>query len=74
MTPIQILAEALAAHALANYNAGGWDVIVECYDLDDIAQELAEADAQSLQDAIAVFADRVDVWADGQADADNSAF
>jgi len=66
--------DALKAHALSNYDTGGWDVIVECYDDDQIYSDLAAADAYTLDDAIAVYARVVDVWADRQADAENSAF
>jgi hypothetical protein len=52
------------AYALEHYEDGGWDVIVECWSDDDIALALAD---NTLYAAIDIFADR-------QADAINSAF
>lgn len=66
------LVEAVKAHALAHYTDGGWDVIVECWDDDEIAEQIG--DASTVEDALAAFAVLVDVWGDGQADARNSAF
>lgn len=34
------LIAAVKAHALANYNRGGWDYIVECWDDEDIEREI----------------------------------
>lgn len=60
------------AHALAHYNDGGWDVVVECYDDDMIADVIGKA--RTPKGAIGKFKPLVDVWADRQADAINSAF
>lgn len=68
---IQELVEALKKHALENYEKGGWDVIVECYSDEEIAVDLRDAKATTLEEAIAAFKDLVDVWADRQADADS---
>lgn len=35
------LVAAVKAHALANYNKGGWDYIVECWEDEDIEEEIA---------------------------------
>jgi hypothetical protein len=32
---------AVKAHARANYNSDGWDILVECYEDDEIAREVA---------------------------------
>lgn len=69
-----MLAKALYAHALDHYNDGGWDVIVECWSLDDIADRLATEGATNLAEAIEAFDSLVDVWADREWDAINSAF
>ncbi len=70
--------EAVKAHALAHYEDGGWDVIVECFSDEDIADALrmaVEYDVTTPERAIAHFRDGVvAVWADRQADARNSAF
>jgi hypothetical protein len=67
------LVQALKAHAIANYDSGGWDVIVECYSDYEITVILAEAHATTLDEAIAAFATVVDVMAERQADARISA-
>lgn len=77
------LVEAVKAHALAHYEDGGWDVVVECWEDREIADHLDQAhfnDDGSIwtvvtaEDAIRAFEPLVDVWADRQADARNSAF
>jgi hypothetical protein len=42
MTDTQTLIAAVKAHALANYEKGGWDFIVECWDDADILEEIGE--------------------------------
>jgi hypothetical protein len=69
-----ILAAAMYEYARQNYEAGGWDVIVECWDNDMIDEYLTERGAYTLADGIKAFEPLVDVWADQQADARNSAF
>jgi hypothetical protein len=68
-------------HALAHYNDGGWDVVVETMEVDEMvawitrdAPELLGREALTLADVIAVFETPVAVWADRQADARNSVF
>lgn len=69
------LAHAVIRHAEAHYDEGGWDVIVECRTLDEIRAELERDESVTdAASAIASFAPVVDVWADRQADARNSAF
>ena len=71
------LVEAVKAHALAHYEDGGWDVIVECWEDQQIADALANAadPIDTPEEAIAHFRDGVvAIWADQQADARNSAF
>jgi len=73
------LVEAIKAHAMAHYNDGGWDVVIECFDDDEIV-EIFEIDRkagkviETAEEAIDCFASPVAVWADRQADARNSAF
>jgi hypothetical protein len=59
------LIAAVRAHAEANYDAGGWDVVVECYDDEEIAEVIGRA--RTLKGAIAKFATVIDVYSDRQA-------
>lgn len=68
----QVLIEAVKMHALAHYEDGGWDVVVECWEDHEIAEHIK--DASTPQEAIASFETAVSVWSDRQADARNSAF
>jgi hypothetical protein len=68
------LVEHVKAHALAHYEDGGWDVVVECYTDEDIEEVLDDNSARTPSDAIKAFAPMVDVWDDRQQDAINSAF
>lgn len=65
------LVEFIKQYALDHYNDGGWDVVVECWSDKDIADVLAGIDTEA--DALDAFR-FVEVWADRQADARNSAF
>lgn len=66
MTTKQELVEAVKAHAAEHYNDGGWDVIVECWEDDQIAEQIGPA--RTVKGALAKFATVVDLWADRQAD------
>ena len=68
------LADKIMAHAEANYTAGGWDVVVECWTLKEINEYLAECGARDEHAAMEAMENIVGVWADRQADAHNSAF
>ena len=61
------LVEVVKAYALRHYNAGGWDVIVECYSNDEIAKLIAGSSSglQAIRKAKAL----VDIFAERQADA-----
>lgn len=37
------LAQAVQAHASQNYNTGGWDILVECYTLEGVAELIGKA-------------------------------
>lgn len=58
-------------HAVDHYNDGGWDVIVECWTVEEIQEKITE---MGLVKAWLLIKDLVDIWADRQADAINSAF
>ena len=66
------LIAAFKAHAVAHYEDGGWDVIVECWNDAEIAEAIKGA--TTLTGAIRKVNAFVDVMADRQADAHNSAF
>jgi hypothetical protein len=64
--------KAIREYATEHYSDGGWDVIVEAYDDQDIAEIVGNV--SSLPGAIAKFATIINVYSDRQADAVNSAF
>lgn len=68
----RVLVEGVKAHALAHYEDGGWDVVVECWGDGQIAEHVKGA--RTIAGAVRRFEDVVSVWADRQADARNSAF
>lgn len=41
------LIQAVRRHAIENYNSGGWDYLVECWDDGDILEQISEAKAQT---------------------------
>jgi len=74
---VQQAVEAVKKYALEHYEDGGWDVIVECWEDEQIESYLFTTDEgpATEEEAIAMFAKGVvSVWADRQADARNSAF
>lgn len=71
---LQDLVRAVKDHAVEHYNDGGWDVIVECWGDNQIANIIEAGDAKTVKQAIKCFKPMVDIWADRQADARNSAF
>jgi hypothetical protein len=72
MTTREELIAAVKAHALDHYEDGGWDVIIECWDDEQIAEQIG--DAKTVQGALRKFEGVVGVYADREADARNSAF
>jgi len=69
-------AERFYAYATDKYNDGGWDVVVEAMTIEEIAETFAAEGITSLSQALrkSALAACVDVWADREADARNSAF
>lgn len=61
----ETLVEAVKRHALANYTAGGWDVVVEAWTDGEIAEQIAGT--RTAAEAIAKFEPLVSVWADREA-------
>ncbi len=50
------LIAAVKAHAVAHYETGGWDFVVECWDDSEIAEVLDAAGAATEAEAIAAVA------------------
>jgi hypothetical protein len=71
--PLRVLVEAVKAHALAHYNDGGWDFIIECWTDEMLAREITGDGATTASEAIKAFEFFVDVMADRQAEADYQA-
>jgi hypothetical protein len=67
------LVEAVKAHAVAHYNDGGWDVVVETYSDEEIANRIGTR-VSTVKGAIKAFGFMVDVWSERQADAIISAY
>lgn len=63
------LVQTVKDYALQNYENGGWDVVIESYDDNEIAEVILEANAQTPEEAVTAFADFVGIYADRQADA-----
>lgn len=66
------IAKYIYDYAVEHYNDGGWDVIVECWTINDIKNQIM--DYESKEDALKHFESVVAVWADREADAINSAW
>ncbi len=73
-SPEEHLVAEVKKYAREHYNDGGWDVVVECWTDEEIAD--AVEGCTSLEEVLkkSVLAACVDVWTDRQADARNSAF
>jgi hypothetical protein len=57
-------AQAVYDHALANYNTDGWDFIVECREVPDMAKELAEYNVKTRAAAIRHFKETANLFAE----------
>jgi hypothetical protein len=57
-------------YAKEHYGDGGWDVIVECWSIEDIMETIEDDESQ--EEALNSFKSVAAVWADRQADAINS--
>lgn len=76
---LEELAKQLYKYAETHYNAGGWDVIVECMEISEIFEDLKEGypeidtrlsqPVKDFEDALKVFESRIDIWSDRQAEA-----
>jgi hypothetical protein len=68
----QAVIDGVKAHALEHYSDGGWDVVVEAWSDDQILD--ATRGSRTVNGAVKMLSAVVDVYADKQADAKNSAF
>lgn len=74
MTNEQIeMLKAVREHAQKNYNKGGWDYIIECYEDDAELLELC-GDATTPKQAIAIVKKCVGNWADRREDIEKEVF
>ena len=71
LTQAEIVA-AVRKHALENYETGGWDSIVECYDDADIIREMGAA--TTAEEAIRNVGRLADIWDDRRQDIQAEAF
>ena len=71
---ISELVQYVKDYANFHYEDGGWDVIAECWEDKDILKVLTRDNATTEKEALDSFKDVVAVWADQQADAENSRF
>ena len=46
------MVKAVKAHAIAHYEEGGWDTIVECYSDEELAAEIGSYGSKTLEEAI----------------------
>ena len=60
------LIAAVKTYAVQNYNSDGWDIVVECYDRDELAEIIG--DASTVNQAIARVGNHVGVIAEYRAD------
>ena len=49
---MEAVIDALVAHAYANYETGGWDVLVECYSRKDMIEELEAQNITTIRGAV----------------------
>jgi hypothetical protein len=64
------IAEEVMKHAKANYSHGGWDIIVECYSLQELAERIegATSSADAIRKLGKELARRVEYERDIQAE------
>ena len=69
---MQDLVKAVKAHALANYEKEGWDIVVECYSDSDIAEIIKTA--RTPAGAIKMARAKIKPHADYRSEIQNEAF
>jgi hypothetical protein len=66
------IAKYIYNYAQEHYEDGGWDVIVECWTVKDIMEQIQDDESQ--EEALKNFKGLASVWTEHQADAVNSAW
>ena len=56
------MVKAVKAHAVAHYEEGGWDSIVECYSDEELAAEIEESGATTPEEAISAVGEACGIW------------
>lgn len=74
MTTIQEMVAAVKTYAIAHYNEGGWDSIVECCEDSELAEEIEEGKCSSIEEAIAYVGKGCNIWDDYRRDIEATAF
>ena len=74
MATMQEMVSAVKTYALAHYNEGGWDSIVECYEDAELAEEILRGKCSSTEEAIAYVGKGCNVWDDYRRDIEATAF
>ena len=67
-----ILIEAVKDHALRNYNTGGWDIAIECWEREDYIEHFAGE--TTVADCIEACRERLAIHADIRRDIQSEAF
>lgn len=73
LTPQQAFIALIRAHALANYNKDGWDILVETYEDEDILEAI-EGKAVTVDEAIKVLGKVLKVADDYRKEIQSTAF
>ena len=68
------IAEAVQKHAVVNYEVSGWDYIVECWTLQEIADVLTHCNITTVSEAIAHYAELARLFHDRRTDAEAEIF
>jgi hypothetical protein len=69
---MRALVKGVKAHALANYETDGWDVVVECRTDEDIAEEIAGC--KTVMEAVKVVGDTAKMYDDHRKEIQATAF
>jgi hypothetical protein len=64
----QMLIGAVRRHAINNYEQDGWDILVECYDDGDILELISDANASTVEEAIASVRKTLKIYDDHRAE------
>lgn len=74
MSTMEEMVQAVKLHARKNYNVGGWDSIVECYEDSELAEEISRGNCHTIAEAIAYVGKGCEVWDDRRRDIEAEAF